>query len=445
MTESLLGSDRASDVRAFAAQKESMMEIIPQQTESFEKEHSWMQKKPKSTKSGKVLKTKSQVILPSGSLRKATRPLNSWIAYRSFYSTIFSSLQQKDISGFLTFLWQSDPFKAKWTILAKAYSVIRDIRGKHIAPLDIFLAISAPFVGIIPPPTYLDLLGWEISVGLCGQRALTRRFTPHMEDFDECTRSTQHSVHDVIQHSYEEGFIPADGAEFRVNGLVPATHNMLATQPACGTGSITAAQANPERDTTNSVAPTGQNLMTECEGQHAPDQDVDARSPADHVVPTSLTTTDAQMMSQADMMEQITMPTITSSEALLHADVNEGPGFQPEQTDAFEAGSAEDLDQQANELVPGLMSDEEHLALLSELAADFPGLIPDVEMNGADDNLLQTLSGAGTGDPQLVFSNNLNETDEANKLWEVNFNPFEGDEFDAFNMSQYLDLDPSIE
>lgn len=71
---------------------------------------------------------------------------------------MFTSFQQKDISGFLTYLWQTDPFKAKWSILAKAYSIIRDSKGKGKAPLDSYLAINGPFIGIVPPEKYLEMI-----------------------------------------------------------------------------------------------------------------------------------------------------------------------------------------------------------------------------------------------------------------------------------------------
>ncbi|KAI9884389.1 MAG: hypothetical protein M1823_003821 [Watsoniomyces obsoletus] len=62
-------------------------------------------------------------LTPMPIVKRFKRPLNSFIAYRSYYSSMFSALQQKEISGLLNRLWQAGPFKAKWTILAKAYSV----------------------------------------------------------------------------------------------------------------------------------------------------------------------------------------------------------------------------------------------------------------------------------------------------------------------------------
>ena len=70
-------------------------------------------------------------------------------------------IQQKDISSILRVLWDKDPFKGKWQILAKAFSVIRDVKGKKDASLDSFLAIAAPFIGVVGTVDYLPLLGFQ--------------------------------------------------------------------------------------------------------------------------------------------------------------------------------------------------------------------------------------------------------------------------------------------
>ncbi len=171
----------------------------------------------KGAKRGKS-KKKGRVI--AAPIPKATRPLNSWIAFRSkclsdtaawyaltymrtgYYSAIFASLQQKDISGFLTYMWQNDPFKAKWSILAKAYSVIRDEQGKHKASLEEFLAINGPLIGIIEPADYLQKVGWEIGVDGLGQVVVSH--SPkgiNTRDF-----ACNISVNDVIQNSYHRGY-----------------------------------------------------------------------------------------------------------------------------------------------------------------------------------------------------------------------------------------------
>ena len=120
----------------------------------------------------------------------------------AYYSTIFSSLQQKEISGFLTYMWQADPFKAKWSILAKAYSLIRDSQGKNNAPLDKFLAISVPLIGIIEPERYLQALSWEVAIDDGGQTIMRRQ----NNSIDQGLLAANISVNDVIKNSYDQGY-----------------------------------------------------------------------------------------------------------------------------------------------------------------------------------------------------------------------------------------------
>ena len=42
------------------------------------------------------------------------RPLNSWMAFRKYYSASLSPHTQKTISKVLTSWWREDPFEAKW-------------------------------------------------------------------------------------------------------------------------------------------------------------------------------------------------------------------------------------------------------------------------------------------------------------------------------------------
>ncbi|KAL9127072.1 MAG: hypothetical protein Q9217_003974 [Psora testacea] len=156
----------------------------------------------KTSKIKKPGKSKRKSRAASNVRSKATRPLNSWMAYRSYYSTIFSTLQQKEISGLMKHMWEADPFKAKWAILAKAYSVIRDDQGKGNAPLDSFLAINAPIMDVIEPAHYFKTLGWEVSLDEEGQtvmRLSSRKIDQHF-------LTTNVSVNDLIGNSYRQGY-----------------------------------------------------------------------------------------------------------------------------------------------------------------------------------------------------------------------------------------------
>lgn len=48
------------------------------------------------------------------------------------------------------------------TILAKAYSIMRGDRDKEDAPLDKFLALCAPLMGMIAPGEYQSMMGWAL-------------------------------------------------------------------------------------------------------------------------------------------------------------------------------------------------------------------------------------------------------------------------------------------
>ncbi|KAF2433000.1 hypothetical protein EJ08DRAFT_608333 [Tothia fuscella] len=153
----------------------------------------------------KLGKTPKIGVQPSGLVRPAKRPLNSWMAYRCLYATIFFSYQQKEISGYLTLMWKEDPFKAKWTLVAKAYSIIRDQVGKALAPLDLFLQIVCPVVGIVMPAEYLDKLGW-MKTGT----EMVRRFVPDVNLFDAHLRTTNLSADDIVRHCQEAGYIASE-------------------------------------------------------------------------------------------------------------------------------------------------------------------------------------------------------------------------------------------
>lgn len=106
-------------------------------------------------------------------------------------------------------MWQSDPFKAKWSLLAKAYSLIRDKQGRVDTPLDQFLAITGSLIGVITPGQYLQALGWEITTDNGGQTVMRR----HIHSLDESFFLTNFSVNDLIRHCSAQGFFFGNLAE----------------------------------------------------------------------------------------------------------------------------------------------------------------------------------------------------------------------------------------
>lgn len=118
---------------------------------------------------------------------------------------MFPDLTQKAKSGILRFLWQNDPFKAKWAILAKAYSRIRDEHSDpKKVPLETFLGLNAPFIGIVEPGLYLNAMGWELTADAEQQYTMARVGQPNTKEADI---STNYSVNDVVKHCYDIGYV----------------------------------------------------------------------------------------------------------------------------------------------------------------------------------------------------------------------------------------------
>lgn len=116
---------------------------------------------------------------------------------------MFPDLTQKARSGILKFLWSNDSFKAKWAILAKAYSIIRDDHDGEVT-LEQFLSLNAPFIRIIEPVRYLEMMGWELSVDEEQQytMAKVKAVTPIDTEV-----ATNYSVDDVVKHCYDVGLV----------------------------------------------------------------------------------------------------------------------------------------------------------------------------------------------------------------------------------------------
>lgn len=120
--------------------------------------------------------------------------------------------QQKYTSTYLTVLWQQDPFKAKWAIVAKAYSTIRDLVGKNNAPLDAFLTIVTPVIGIIGIDDYLEKMNWEVAIGEEEIVSLKQKSQPQLDSFPSNILHTDMTERDIIQLCCTRNYISAADA-----------------------------------------------------------------------------------------------------------------------------------------------------------------------------------------------------------------------------------------
>ena len=210
-------------------------------------------------------------------------------------------------------MWQADPFKAKWTILAKAYSTIRDVQGKANAPLNQFLALNAPVVRIIEPPKYLNALGWVLFVENDGHTVI-RREQPRI---DIASMATGISVNGIIANSYLHGYFTGRLSDVLLTNdeATVTMSNGIADNP---TQPIANPIAHPRNDESlnNSVASAAGHTNASIGGaQNIPDQDSGAqRQESDGPDKTSSAAMPA-MLSEAHSNEMIEDPSMTNSTA----------------------------------------------------------------------------------------------------------------------------------
>lgn len=139
---------------------------------------------------------------------------------------MFPKLQQKDASTFLTAIWKKDPFKAKWTIIAKAYSIIRDAVGKHRAPLVAYLALVCPRIGVINAEDYLSMMNWNLESTTEGPRVLKQDTAPDFSCFAKHILYSTMTPKDIIHFCAQEGYIPSKTAT-DLAAEVPIHHQSL--------------------------------------------------------------------------------------------------------------------------------------------------------------------------------------------------------------------------
>ncbi|XWW94232.1 hypothetical protein V2A60_002175 [Cordyceps javanica] len=155
-----------------------------------------------------VLPQKENISKQAGD--RAKRPLNAFIAFRSYYVKLFPESQQKAASGFLTTLWSKDPYRNRWAMIAKVYSFVRDEIGKKKAPLSSFLMAACPAMDILPPDEYLRVLGWVVEDTEQGTKKLVQR--DELRVPKETTRVCPDSELELFQGMIELGYMPDENA-----------------------------------------------------------------------------------------------------------------------------------------------------------------------------------------------------------------------------------------
>jgi hypothetical protein len=139
-------------------------------------------------------------------------------------------------------MWKNDPFKAKWTIVAKAYSSIRDVVGKQRASLLAFLTLVCPKIGIINAEDYFWKMNWKLEAAVDGTKVLKQTSFPDLSFFGAGILYTNVTPKDVIHFCAQMCCIPqqvanqiAWGDNFNPAGSLPrnqiSQQSLLASCP----------------------------------------------------------------------------------------------------------------------------------------------------------------------------------------------------------------------
>ncbi|KAJ5971054.1 uncharacterized protein N7479_000972 [Penicillium vulpinum] len=167
-----------------------------------------------------------QDVLPSPLEQRRLRPLNSFMIFRSFCAPMFPGVPQKVKSVAISELWQDDTLKPHWTVLAKAYTIIRDHFNVDTPSLPEFVELCLPLIGIVSANNYLALAGWNVQPHGHDGLALQKIAVSCLANFNPPIIS----VHEVVQHCIDNNYAQVRDEEW--NKHILSNGDVFAVEPA---------------------------------------------------------------------------------------------------------------------------------------------------------------------------------------------------------------------
>lgn len=130
-----------------------------------------------------------------------------------FVAPLFYGVTQKQKSTLISTIWAQEPLKAQWTVMAKAYTCLRDHFELGAISLSDFTATVAPMFGIPPANEYITILGWTIMSWTLedGQKGfdVTQSWDPNLADLN----LQPVSVENIVDHYQElKKLVTKDGS-----------------------------------------------------------------------------------------------------------------------------------------------------------------------------------------------------------------------------------------
>lgn len=130
---------------------------------------------------------------------------------------VFKPWPMKKLSNPLAIIWEADPNKPLWSLMTKAWSVIRDQIGKDKAPLDQFFRIICPYLNIPSPESYLERCGWTLNADEEGTPTLSRQSAPPPRASSAGIVDMALSVEDIIIYCQSMGYAQAYVSDVETN------------------------------------------------------------------------------------------------------------------------------------------------------------------------------------------------------------------------------------
>lgn len=124
---------------------------------------------------------------------------------------MFPDLPQKTASPCLTMLWQNEPSRNKWVLIAKVYSFLRDEFGKSKVPLADFLKYACPVMHVVEPAAYFKVVGRALVKDADGNFKVIQVAADPSLNIQQRCRSGPSTEVDLVLAMVQNGYCPEEG------------------------------------------------------------------------------------------------------------------------------------------------------------------------------------------------------------------------------------------
>lgn len=128
-------------------------------------------------------------------------------------------------------LWQNEPSRNKWVLIAKVYSFLRDEFGKSKVPLAEFLKYACPIMHVVEPASYFKVVGRALLKHADGSfKVVQVTPDPSLKTIQHHGRSSPSTEVELVSEMVRKGYCPDEG--FLFVERISANRNSIMTSSA---------------------------------------------------------------------------------------------------------------------------------------------------------------------------------------------------------------------